>query len=111
MQSPQFADQCACGKSFSQPSALTNHKRFCQSSKKRISSAITKAKEVWEEKKRKRQRLSVVDLDGNPASATVGESSSPRVIGGRNSLNVTGRNSTDGTTPVSKLEALTFVTT
>ena len=47
-------DTCLCGREFFQVSALKNHQRSCQRSKKRLSSALAKAKDVWTSKKRKR---------------------------------------------------------
>lgn len=46
---------CLCGRSFTQPSALSKHKRACPKSKKRLSGALGKAKQLWVG--RKRQRL------------------------------------------------------
>jgi hypothetical protein len=45
---------CFCGRSFSQQSAFSNHERVCQKSKKRLSSVLEKAKELWSIKKRRR---------------------------------------------------------
>jgi hypothetical protein len=45
---------CFCGKSFPQQSALTNHTRSCQRSKKRLTNALSSAKEVWIARKRKK---------------------------------------------------------
>jgi len=39
---------------FSVPQAYTFHKRSCQKTKKRLSCALEKAKEVWEAKKRRK---------------------------------------------------------
>ena len=45
---------CPCGRSFQQDSALTKHQRTCSKTKKRLSSALETAKEVWRDKKRRR---------------------------------------------------------
>jgi hypothetical protein len=45
---------CLCGRSFSVPSALTKHSRTCGKTKKRLSSALEKAKETWTLRKRRR---------------------------------------------------------
>jgi len=45
---------CACGRSFTQQSALSKHQKSCQRSKKRLSVALDKAKSAWSEKKRRR---------------------------------------------------------
>ena len=42
---------CVCGRTFSVPQAYTGHKRSCQKTKKRLSSALDKAKEVWQSRK------------------------------------------------------------
>lgn len=45
---------CPCGRTFHQDSALTKHQRTCSKTKKRLSSALEKAKEVWKGAKRRR---------------------------------------------------------
>jgi hypothetical protein len=42
---------CICGHTFSVPQAYTYHKRSCKQTKKRLSGALDKAKEVWQVKK------------------------------------------------------------
>jgi hypothetical protein len=54
-----FSESCLCGRSFSQLFALSNHQRTCQKSKKRLSSAIEKAKEAWLSRKKPRCDTSV----------------------------------------------------
>jgi hypothetical protein len=49
-----LSEICLCGRAFSQQSAFSNHKRTCQKSKKRLSSALEKAKQLWTGKKRRR---------------------------------------------------------
>jgi hypothetical protein len=51
---PAWCQTCGCGRAFSTPQAYTNHERTCQKTKKRFSSALTKAKEVWASKKRRK---------------------------------------------------------
>ena len=48
---------CVCGRTFSVPQAYTFHKRSCQKTKKRLSSALDKAKEVWQSKKHKKMEV------------------------------------------------------
>jgi hypothetical protein len=49
--------QCVCGKSFLQLAGLNHHTRTCTRSKKHIVSALSKAKQVFSERReRKRQR-------------------------------------------------------
>ena len=54
-----FSERCVCGRTFSQPYALTNHQRACKKRKSRLSSALAKAKEFWVN--RKRPRLNTPD--------------------------------------------------
>ena len=56
---------CACGRAFSQPSASSNHKRTCTKTKKRLASALGRAKERWLGNKRHR---------GNLAESSTGKS-------------------------------------
>jgi hypothetical protein len=44
---------CGCGRSFKLANAFSNHQRQCQKTKKRLSSALGKAKELWTAKKRR----------------------------------------------------------
>jgi hypothetical protein len=50
----QFSEVCLCGRSFSQVYAFANHKCTCQKSKKRLSSALAKAKDLWVARKKTR---------------------------------------------------------
>jgi len=52
---------CICGRTFSVPQAYTCHKRTCQKTKKRLASALDKAREVWEARKRKRTEKKVTE--------------------------------------------------
>jgi hypothetical protein len=49
-----WCQTCACGRAFSAPHAYTNHERTCQRTKKRLASALVKAKELWVSKKRRK---------------------------------------------------------
>jgi hypothetical protein len=49
-----WCEVCLCGRSFSSPQAYSFHKRGCKETKKRLSGALEKAKEVWQAKKRQR---------------------------------------------------------
>jgi hypothetical protein len=55
--SPAWCQVCVCGRTFSVPQAYTFHKRSCQKTKKRLSSALEKAKEVWQAKKRRKTEV------------------------------------------------------
>ena len=46
--------QCSCGRTFAQLNAYTNHQRTCKKRKKGLSSALAKAKLVWDDRKRRR---------------------------------------------------------
>ena len=59
---------CACGRSFSQENSFNKHRRVCQKSKKRLSSALDKAKQLWTGKKRRR-------LNPDDSETTVNEPS------------------------------------
>lgn len=50
----EHCQTCACGRSFSQENSFNKHRRVCQKSKKRLSSALDKAKQLWTGKKRRR---------------------------------------------------------
>jgi hypothetical protein len=65
---PAWYQACACGRAFSTPQAYTNHERTCRKTKKRFASALTKAKEVWESRKRRK-----TDAEA-PAQETAGPS-------------------------------------
>ena len=45
---------CSCGRSFSHFGAFSKHQTSCRSTKKRLSSALSKAREVWASRKRRR---------------------------------------------------------
>ena len=45
--------QCSCGRTFAQLNAYTNHHRTCKKRKKGLSSALAKAKLVWDHRKRR----------------------------------------------------------
>jgi hypothetical protein len=45
---------CACGRVFGQQNALTNHRRVCATTKRRLSEALSLAREKWTANKRRR---------------------------------------------------------
>ncbi|KAG1906805.1 uncharacterized protein F5891DRAFT_1182215 [Suillus fuscotomentosus] len=47
-----YSTNCTCGRSFAQLNAYANHQRTCRKRKKRLSNALTKAKEVWTTRKK-----------------------------------------------------------
>jgi hypothetical protein len=51
-----------CGRSFPTPGALGYHKRSCRPSKKRLQTALSRAKELWEVKKRARTTLAAPEV-------------------------------------------------
>lgn len=56
-QLPAWYYVCVCSRTFSVPQAYTFHKRSCQKTKKRLSNALDKAKEVWQSKKRRKMEV------------------------------------------------------
>lgn len=50
----EFYETCVCGRSFAQLNALRKHEHLCQKSRKRLSSALIKAKALWPGRKRRR---------------------------------------------------------
>jgi hypothetical protein len=60
---------CPCGRAFQQDSALTKHQRTCLKTKKRLSSALEKAKEVWKSKKRRRTSSTLAGCSEELAAA------------------------------------------
>jgi hypothetical protein len=51
---------------FSAPQGYTFHKRSCLKTKKRFSSALDKAKEVWQSKKRRKMEVMPTPTADNP---------------------------------------------
>ena len=51
-ESYKASETCLCGRTFHQPSAFANHKRTCARSRRQLTSALDKAKQIWAEKKR-----------------------------------------------------------
>jgi hypothetical protein len=51
---PAWCEVCLCGRTFSSPQAYSCHKRGCEKTKKRLSGALEKAKEIWQAKKRQK---------------------------------------------------------
>jgi hypothetical protein len=49
-----FIEVCVCGRSFCTPGAMKKHLRACTKSKKRLSGALDKAKDLWRTRKRRR---------------------------------------------------------
>jgi hypothetical protein len=52
--SREFAQVCICGRSFSDIAAFTKHNRDCRRGKKRLSDALTVAKEIYKSKRPRR---------------------------------------------------------
>jgi hypothetical protein len=49
-----FLQTCICGRTFSEHNRYNYHRRSCKTSKKRLSGALEKAKELWAGRKRRR---------------------------------------------------------
>ena len=45
--------QCSCGRAFAQLNVYTNHQRTCRKRKKHLSSALVKAKSIWDNRKKR----------------------------------------------------------
>lgn len=60
---------CLCGREFYQQNAYGKHQRSCKSTKKRLTGALDKAKEIWAQKK---QKLVHIDLASTSASDSDG---------------------------------------
>jgi hypothetical protein len=54
---PAWCQICICGRTFSVLQAYSFHQRSCQKTKKRLSGALEKAKEVWQSKKRRKMEV------------------------------------------------------
>jgi hypothetical protein len=64
---------CVCGRQFLQPGPLKKHQGACTKSKKRLSSALEKAKQVWTHRKRRR-------LNAGETTAQLGEELLPGLM-------------------------------
>lgn len=49
-----FSEICTCGRSFSQLNALSHHQKTCKATKTRLASALGKAQEAWNLRKKRR---------------------------------------------------------
>ena len=63
-----WSQACICGRVFSLPQAYSYHRRSCPQTRKRLSTALAKANEVWRVKKRQR-------IDGGQAIECISSSS------------------------------------
>jgi hypothetical protein len=54
---PAWSQAWICGRVFSVPQAFSCHKRSCPMSKKRLSSVLERAKEVWQARKRRKAEV------------------------------------------------------
>jgi hypothetical protein len=64
-------ESCLCGRTFHQASAFTNHKRKCLRSRKQLTGALEKAKQVWSEKKKIRLAQLKIDVPQRRHDASV----------------------------------------
>lgn len=72
---------CLCGRTFSQSSALSYHKRSCKPSKRRLDGALEKAKEVWDAKKKRRVEAIELGRKNSSSETTGGADVSAHVVG------------------------------
>ena len=69
-----FTQTCVCGRVFSDLGAFTRHEKGCRKGKKRLSSALAKAKEVYRAKKAKLSAASSrSSLDGANTGSSAAE--------------------------------------
>lgn len=70
--------ECYCGKTFYQQNAFSNHQRCCKSSRNRLTSALSKAQQIWARKRETRRLKHVQEAieEHNPGPET---STSPNV--------------------------------
>lgn len=63
---------CVCGRTFTDLGGFTRHEKSCRRGKKRLSEALTRAKEVYHAKKARLSlsRRASVDEDAIPSSST-----------------------------------------
>ncbi|KAH7917491.1 hypothetical protein BV22DRAFT_1052389, partial [Leucogyrophana mollusca] len=73
-----YSTVCTCGRIFGQLNSYTNHLRTCKKSKKRLSGALSKARELWSI--RKRPRIGGDVGRGSELSSHVGEGSVNTVV-------------------------------
>lgn len=70
----------ACGKSFTQQNALTNHTRTCSKGRKRIASAQSKAKDAYFEREREKKKRREMAQEQGPIPSQLGpEEASPEL--------------------------------
>jgi hypothetical protein len=48
---PAWSQDCICGRTFTVPHAYTKHSRLCKKVKTRLSSALDKARQIWQANK------------------------------------------------------------
>ena len=51
---PGWSQDCICGRTFTVPHAYTNHSRLCKKAKTRLSSALDKARQIWQANKHRK---------------------------------------------------------
>lgn len=68
--------ECYCGKIFYQLNAFSNHQRHCKTSQTRLTSALSKAQQIWA---RKRESHRLKHFQGAVEENSSGETSVPPV--------------------------------
>lgn len=65
--------ECYCGKRFYQPNAFSNHQRHCKISQNRLTSALSKAQQIWAKKREfhRLKRLQEAVEEHSPEEAAV----------------------------------------
>jgi hypothetical protein len=62
----QSSSICVCNRSFAQPGGLAYHQCSCKKAKARLAGALTKAKDAWTERKRRRLEAAQVERRKSP---------------------------------------------
>jgi hypothetical protein len=65
--------ECICGRTFSQENAYGKHRRSCKLTKKRLSGALDKAKEVFAQKRRKVSQAALTSTSTVPLAQSLPE--------------------------------------
>ena len=62
---PAWSQGCICGRTFTAPQGYTNHLRVCKKTKTRLSSALDKARQIWQANKRRKTEAAQLEATGS----------------------------------------------
>lgn len=65
-----LSEVCYCGRTFLQQNALSNHRRYCQTNKKRLSSVLESARDAYTKRKKARTTYDLPNMV-QPEQSTV----------------------------------------